>query len=249
MLIENYEKILADLRQLGFEPTNEEKSELKVLMESDERRIFWRVDGHIEEQEYYAVFMLVRPKNDLHYAIREYRFSIEIAGQSIAQIFPVIYNDPFMADVPKEPITRERAANLLCGRAIFDEAQGCWLQLDLSRTNQELNLGEVGNKYLQGFEHPTNYVVNRFPDFDLSRQVGKLVPDSDIVGAVISKLYDGKEVAIEADNSSAKLTVAPVHKHLRVTSMDGKQLSVSKRYTAERDIPKSKKGARNVRKK
>lgn len=136
MMRENYDELINYLDQLGYSLSPRELANLKRELRTEDRKFFLEVTGSINDQKYRACFMLVRPKYENYFAIREYQFSLQNEDGVIKQVFPVGYEHPFHPDRLKDPITKNAAFNLISGRAVYFNEARQWSQLDFKQSDE-----------------------------------------------------------------------------------------------------------------
>ncbi|PZO35067.1 MAG: hypothetical protein DCE86_00240 [Flavobacteriaceae bacterium] len=136
----NYAELLKYFGELGFQLSLMEKIALKENLDyAWHRKFHFETQGYVNGSKYSAIFKIVRPKYENYFAIREYQFTLQTGNEKAARIFDVGYCDSFHPDKLKDPITKHAAYNLICGRAVFLDDMGKWIQLDFTHSDEAGN--------------------------------------------------------------------------------------------------------------
>lgn len=170
---DNYNKLLSFFDELEFPLSPIAMSNLKEELDTDDRRVFVQTKGGINNVEYNACFMLVRPRYENYFAIREYQFTLDIDNGKIVQIFPVSYQDLFHPDRLKDPITKTVVYNLLNGRAVYFNEITRWSQMDFMRIDENGNFKIV--YYHEKYEFDLERILGKYPIKKLDDAVHKSV--------------------------------------------------------------------------
>lgn len=226
MIEENFEEVLAIIAKLGHQVPEEEKKELREQMENGVRKPLVDIRGNIRGTEYEAQFELLCPKHSNHYFVKEFWLGIFRDGIEIGQAFGVEYTDGWLKQSLKDPITADKAINLLEGRAIFNADSGKWFQLDLNSKNWETDMPKDPWQHRGPLSYAGNHVTKIYEKFDLKKLVGRVAGNSKTVSGITKRLEAGEMVEIYAEHGKISLTVVPAHCHLRVTAMNGEQVTL-----------------------
>jgi hypothetical protein len=166
MTLENYRQLLAYFDELGYPFALMEKIALKEELElTDGRRFFFKKDGQFMGANYEAIFMLVRPKYEAYFAIREYQFGLKEESRHITQVFPVGYADFFHPDRLVDPIAVDAAYNLVSGRSVYFEESGRWMKLDFLQEDSNGNF--VLKQFHKTHAYDLDELLSWFPIIEL----------------------------------------------------------------------------------
>ncbi len=138
--LRQYADLLKFFGKLGFKLSPTEKMELQVAIDSPWHRTFYlKTEGLVNGSKYSAAFKLARYKYDNYFTVREYDFTLHMDNEKVSRTFYIDYKDCWHADNVVDPITKYEAYNLLCGRAVFLEDMGKWIQLDFTQSDEAGN--------------------------------------------------------------------------------------------------------------
>jgi hypothetical protein len=172
MRLENYAELLKYFDELGYPLALMQKLELKEqLSDLRERKFFLEVNGQIKDSKYAACFMLVRPKYENYFAIREYQFTLDHGNHKISQIFPVTYEDLWHPNRLKDLITKDTAYNLASGRSVYFEEMKKWQQIDFKQSDANGNFKM--RQYVENDGYSLKDDLRKYPITNLATDLGE----------------------------------------------------------------------------
>lgn len=138
--LRQYADLLEFFEKLGFQLSTTEKMELQAAIDSPWHRNFYlETEGLVNNTKYSAAFKLARYKYDNYFTVREYDFTLHMDNEKVSRTFYIDYEGCWHADNVVDPITKYAAYNLICGRAVFLNDMGKWIQLDFKQSDDAGN--------------------------------------------------------------------------------------------------------------